>query len=165
MIKLIFDCLRSPYDFANIIQVALATNECEIYVTGNSLRHDHQKIAGKVASWSKKIRKDGYPFGLSIRYLDTLQDCIKELKQSGVRVIGTSPHASKSFFDLDLSGDDYAIVFGTESGGLSKEKMAYMDELVKLPMSNNLDFMTLSTVVPVVVYEAERQRLAKEPSL
>lgn len=159
MVKLIFDCLRSPYDFANIIQVALATGACEIYVTGNSLRHDHPKILGKVGSWSHEVKKSG--ISLPIHYYDSLEECVGELKAKGIRIIGTSPHSSKSFCDLDLSGDDYAILFGTESGGLSKKKTSLVDEMVKIPMTGAIDFMTLSVVVPIVTYEAIRQQKAK----
>ncbi len=61
MIRLVYDCIRSPYDTANILQVALASGKCELYFTGNSLRHDHPKVVSKINSWSSKIRKDGFP--------------------------------------------------------------------------------------------------------
>jgi len=156
MVRLIFDCLRAPYDWANILQVALATGKCEIHLTGNSLRHDHPKVLGKVGSWSKRIRANGLP-NLAIHYWPSLQDCAKTLKAQGIRLIGTSPHVKKSFYELDLSRDNYAIVFGPESSGLVREKAALLDEIVSLPMSHDLDFMTLSVVVPIVVYEAVRQ--------
>lgn len=156
MVRLIFDCLRSPYDWANILQVVLATGRCELHITGNSLRHDHYKVRGKVGSWSKRIRQEGMP-DLAIRYWPTLEECAKALKAEGIRLIGTSSHVTESFYELDLSQGDYAIVFGTESSGLSQEKAKLLDEIVVIPMSDVLDFMTLSVVVPVVVYEAIRQ--------
>ncbi|MBU4458515.1 TrmH family RNA methyltransferase [Patescibacteria group bacterium] len=157
MIRLIFDCLRAPYDLANILQVALATGKCEIHITGNSLRHDHRKVLGKVGSWSKRVREHGLP-NLAIQYWPTLEDCVQTLKAQGIRLIGTSPHAKKSFYELDLSTDNYAFVFGTESSGLSREKAELLDEMVNIPMSSDIDFMTLSVVVPIVVYEAIRQK-------
>ena len=36
-IGLLFDCLRAPYDAAQIIQVALAVGNCDLYVSGNSI--------------------------------------------------------------------------------------------------------------------------------
>ena len=158
MIRLIFDCLRSPYDFANIIQVALALNNCEIYITGDSLNHKHPKIFGKVASWSSNIKKHGFPDSLKIYYFDSLEFCVDKLREEGIQLIGTSPHAKKSFYDLDLSGDEKVLVFGTEVGGLSRRKMALMDEIIKVPMSGNIDFMTLSVAAPIVAYEISRQQ-------
>lgn len=75
MIRLIYDCLRAPYDIANILQVILATNgACEVYITGQSLRCDHPKVLGKVGSWSSKVRKFGLP-DLPIYYYESLCLC------------------------------------------------------------------------------------------
>lgn len=156
MLRLVFDCLRAPYDWANILQVVIATGNCELYVTGNSVRHDHKKITGKVKSWSKKLTKDGLP-ELKINYFDSFAECATKLKEQGIKLIGTSSYAKKSFYELDLKNENFAIIFGTETSGLIKEKISLLDDMVKLPMSDDLDFMTLSVVVPVMVYEAKRQ--------
>lgn len=156
MLKLVFDCLRAPYDWANILQAVIATGNCELYITGNSIRHDHKKIINKVKSWSKKITKEGLP-PLKINYFSYFTECAVKLKKQGIKLIGTSSYAKKSFYELDLKNDNFAIVFGTEISGLIKEKIALLDDMVKLPMSDNLDFMTLSVVVPVIIYEAKRQ--------
>lgn len=153
MVRLVYDCLRAPYDIANILQLILATDgACELHITGQSLRHDHPKVLGKVGSWSAKIRKFGLP-DLPVHYYDSLDECAKIMHAKGIRLIGTSPQATKSFFDMDFRKNDFAIVFGTEVGGLSKPKMELMDEIVQIPMGNQLDFMTLSVITPIVVYE------------
>lgn len=157
MLKIVLDCLKSPYDFANMIQVVLASQACEAHITGNSLHHMHDKIRGKVASWSSNIRMQGYS-DLPIYYHDTLEQCCSDLKAKGLKIIGTSSHATKSFYDLRFADDKTVIVFGTESSGLSRQKITLMDEMVKIPQSNKIDFMTLSIVVPIVVYEYVRQR-------
>lgn len=156
MLKLVFDRLRAPYDWANILQAVIATGDCELYITGNSIRHDHEKVIGKIKSWSKKITKEGMP-PLKINYFSSFAECASKLRAQGIRLIGTSSRAKKSFYELDLKNDNFAIVFGTETSGLIKEKIAILDDMVKLPMSDNLDFMTLSVVVPVMIYEIKRQ--------
>ncbi len=161
MIRVIYDSIRAPYDIANILQVVLAIGECELHFTGNSLRHDHPKVLGKVKSWSSKIRKFGLP-DLPIYYHATLADCVKIMHDKGVKLIGTSSSSENSFFDLDLSRNNFAIVFGTEVGGLSIPKVALMNEMVYLPMSNEIDFMTLSIITPIVVYEIIRQQNSKK---
>jgi tRNA(Leu) C34 or U34 (ribose-2'-O)-methylase TrmL len=133
--------LRAPYDIANVIQVVLATGGiCELHITGQSLRHDHPKVLGKIGSWSARIRKSGLP-DLPIYYYDSLEECAEVMHANGIRLIGTSPQAAKSLFDADLSGNDFAIVFGTEVGGLSKPKI-----------------ITLSVITSIVVYEILRQQ-------
>lgn len=157
MIKIVFDCLRAPYDWANILQTVIAIGGCELIVTGNSISHDHPKVLGKLGSWSKSIRENGLP-DLSIKYYKSFTDCVKMLKSENNLVIGTSPRAKRSFFECNWENSNKVIVFGTESGGLSKEKTSLMDDLVKIPMSNILDFMTLSVVTPIVIYEIKRQQ-------
>ena len=159
MIRLVFDCLRSPYDYANIIQVVLAIgcDKCEIHVTGNSLCHNHPKIVGKVSSWSKKVKQQGLS-ELPIRYHETLETCITMLRSRGIRMVGTSPHASKTIHDFDLSDGNIAIVFGTETSGLTKTKVSMLDDMMVVPMSPDIDFMTLSVCVPIVAYEMLRQQ-------
>lgn len=157
MIKLVYDCIRDPYDIANVLQVILALGDAELYFTGNSIRHDHPKVITRMNSWSSKIRKDGYPL-FPIRYVSTLEDLVQDFQAKGIRLIGTSPAAKKSFYDLDLEDDHFAIVFGTERSGLSKMKAGLLDDLVKVPMNDDVDFMTLSVVTPIVAYEAARQQ-------
>lgn len=157
MVTLLFDCIRAPYDWANILQATIAVGDCQIYVTGNSIRHDHHKVIGKVGSWSKSIRKNGLP-NIPIFYIKSFKECLEALKAKKFVLIGTSPYSQESFYDLDLKDDNLVIVFGTESSGLTKEKMTMMDKMVKLPMTSNLDFMTLSVIVPVIVYEIKRQQ-------
>lgn len=157
MIRLVYDCIMAPYDIANILQVALALGDCELYFTGNSMRHDHPKVVSRISSWSTRIRKMGYP-NFNIYYYSTLQDLTHEFKEKKIRLIGTSPSATKSFYSLNLEKNDFAIVFGHEITGLSKNKVAVMDELVSLPMKKDIDFMTLSIATPIVVYEIARQQ-------
>jgi len=157
MVRLIYDCVKAPYDIANILQVALALGECELYFTGNSLRHDHPKIVSKLRSWSSKIRLQGLT-GLNVHYYQSFEALVVQLKKQKIYLIGTSPNAKKSFYEMDLSKNDFAIVFGTEVGGLSKSKIANMDEIVKIPMLPEIDFMTLSIVTPIIAYEVSRQQ-------
>lgn len=157
MIKLVFDCIRDPYDIANILQVSLAMGNCELYFTGSSLPHDHPKIFSKVRSWSSEIRRTG-SINFNVHYYPTLEALSEEFKRKKIRLIGTSPAAKKSFYELNLEKNDFAIVFGTEATGLSKSKVSIMEELVKMPMSGKIDFMTLSVITPVVVYEIARQQ-------
>jgi len=157
MIKLVYDCIRDPYDIANVLQVVLAMGNCELYFTGNSLRHDHPKVVSRIGSWSSKTRELGYP-NFNIHYYATLEDLAKEFKEKEIRLIGTSPAAKKSFYELNLEENNFAIVFGTERSGLTKKKSSFMDELVKIPMNDDIDFMTLSVVTPIIAYDIARQQ-------
>ncbi len=147
-IGLLFDSLRSPYDIANIIQVAIAL-DCDIYLSGSCIDFNNPKIVGKVKSWKATT----YP---NIIRFDKIEDAIKSLHSVGKKVYGTSPIADCDFYDIDASAEDVVIAFGTESTGLSRNAMEMMDGVVTLPMQN-LGFLTLSVVVPAIAYELNRQ--------
>lgn len=149
-IGLLFDCLRAPYDAAHIIQVALAVGNCDLYVSGKSIDLNHWKIVSKVRSW----RINSYP---SIEIFENLDLAVHQLHNRGRYLIGTSPHSKKSLFDLDLSEGKGIFVFGAESGGLGREKISKLDELISVPTSNEVNFLTLPTVVPIIAYEYYRQ--------
>jgi tRNA G18 (ribose-2'-O)-methylase SpoU len=157
MIKLVYDCIMAPFDIANILQVALAIGDCALYFTGNCVRHDHPKVISRISSWSSKIRKMGYP-NFNIYYYATLEELAVEFKRDQILLIGTSPTAEKSFYDVNFKNNEFAIVFGQEITGLSKHKIPLMEEIVKIPMNEDIDFMTLSVATPIVAYEIARQK-------
>lgn len=149
-IGLLFDCLRAPYDIAQIYQVATALENCDLYLTGNSIDTKHKKIISKVKSWGIENIPE-------FREFETLESAVSELHNEGKYLIGTSPYADNDFYDLDLTKQDSIIVFGTESSGLTKRKSRLLDDLIKIPMDPRCKFLTLPTVVPVVAYEFYRQ--------
>lgn len=147
-IGLLFDSLRSPYDIANIIQVAIAL-DCDIYTSGSCIDFNNKKIVGKVNSWKATT----YP---KIIHFDKIEDAIEEFHKKGYKVYGTSPHSNDNFYDMDFSKENVIIAFGNESHGLSKSAMSMMDGVLKIPIKD-LGFLTLSIVVPAVAFELNRQ--------
>lgn len=149
-IGLLFDCLRAPYDVANIYQVAAALGNCDLYLSGNSIDPHHRKIVSKVKSW-------GIRYVPSFKEFDSLETAANQLHQEGKYLIGTSPHTNKDVYDYDFTKQDSVIVFGTESSGLTKRKSLLLDDLIKIPMNPNCQFLTLPTAVPIAAYEFYRQ--------
>lgn len=147
-IGLLFDSLRSPYDIANIIQVAIAL-DCDIYTSGSCIDFNNPKIVGKVKSW----QATSYP---RIKHFEKIEDAINEFHKMGKKVYGTSPRATSNFYEINAVDEDVVIAFGTETTGLSNKAMSMMDGVTKLPMKN-LGFLTLSIAVPAIAYELNRQ--------
>lgn len=148
-IELLFDAIRDPYDIANMLQLALALNAI-LYFTGQSISLDNKKIKGKIRSW-------GSPRLPKVVQNPSYEKQIEELKNGGKYLIGTSPHATENFLDVDVRDVKPVIVFGTETTGLIDRKQKCLDKVVKMPMSSNLRFMTLSVVAPPIAYEVYRQ--------
>ena len=82
---------------------------------------------------------------------------LKELKQAGVWVFGTSDTASDSIYDHDYKGP-VALVMGGEGSGLRRLTMESCDHLVKLPMHGQVESLNVSVATGVCLYEILRSR-------
>jgi len=82
---------------------------------------------------------------------------LNELKQHGVRVVGTSDDAERCVHDADLRGP-LALVLGAEGPGMRQLTRKTCDELVRIPMRGAVESLNVSVAAGVCLYEAVRQR-------
>jgi len=98
---------------------------------------------------------------LDFHFHPTTKDCLLELKKEGFKVAAThlGPDA------VGHTAIDYAqplaLVFGSESEGISLEALRYADYRIKIPMFGMVQSLNLSVSVGIILYEALRQRLDK----
>jgi tRNA (guanosine-2'-O-)-methyltransferase len=64
------------------------------------------------------------------------------------------------YTEVDLARP-VALVFGSESEGISDECLAFADRVVRIPMFGMVQSLNLSVSVAVMLYEALRQKAAK----
>jgi 23S rRNA (guanosine2251-2'-O)-methyltransferase len=83
---------------------------------------------------------------------------LKELKERDIRIVGTSDDASKSLYEVDLSGP-VALVLGAEGSGMRQLTARNCDELVRLPMRGAVESLNVSVASGICLYEALRQRM------
>ncbi|MBC9797306.1 TrmH family RNA methyltransferase [Sinomicrobium weinanense] len=85
------------------------------------------------------------------RYAST-QNCIKELREKGYRIIATTPHNDSCFVDdFDVS-EKSALFFGTEKEGLSEEVMAEADGYLKIPMAGFTESLNISVSAAIILH-------------
>ena len=82
---------------------------------------------------------------------------IGELKERGIRVIGTSDDAPSSLYELDLTGP-LALVLGAEGRGMRQLTARNCDQLARLPMKGAVESLNVSVASGICLYEALRQR-------
>lgn len=82
---------------------------------------------------------------------------LNELKERGIRVVGTSDAAPQSLFEADLRGP-LALVLGAEGAGMRQLTAKTCDALVRLPMKGAVESLNVSVAAGVCLYEALRQR-------
>ncbi len=90
------------------------------------------------------------------------QDALKWLKEQGIGIVVTTPHASAEYTQVNYANPK-AIVAGSEHEGLKGIWMEAADHVVRIPMLGKADSLNVATTVAVVLYEALRQRRSPAP--
>ncbi|MBO4790020.1 MAG: 23S rRNA (guanosine(2251)-2'-O)-methyltransferase RlmB [Oxalobacter sp.] len=87
-----------------------------------------------------------------------LARALRQLKERGIWVVGTSDAATKSLYDVDYTVPT-AFVMGAEGSGMRRLTQEVCDELVVIPMMGSVESLNISVASGVCLYEARRQRL------
>ena len=85
---------------------------------------------------------------------------MKDLKESGLWIVGTSDQGDRDFYKMDLTGPT-AIVIGSEGKGVRRLTAENCDFLTYIPMQGKVECLNASVACGVCLFEAVRQRLAK----
>ncbi len=85
---------------------------------------------------------------------------IRQLKERGIWIVGTSDHADQSLFAQNLSGP-LALVVGFEGKGLRRLTAELCDSLVAIPMFGSVESLNVSVATGICLFEAIRQRRYK----
>jgi 23S rRNA (guanosine2251-2'-O)-methyltransferase len=82
---------------------------------------------------------------------------MRELKDYGVRIIGTDDTAEREIMAVDASGS-VAWVLGSEGSGMRRLTREHCDELVRIPMYGTVTSMNVAVTAGICLYETRRQR-------
>lgn len=88
----------------------------------------------------------------------SLAECLTPLKKMNLKIAVT--HLGQEaipYTELDYT-QPLAIVFGSESEGVSEEALRWADYRIKIPMMGMVQSLNLSVSVAIILYEALRQR-------
>jgi 23S rRNA (guanosine2251-2'-O)-methyltransferase len=83
------------------------------------------------------------------------------IKERGVWLIGTAGEAESDLYGADLKGP-IGLVMGSEGSGLRRLTRERCDLLVRLPMAGTVESLNVSVAAGVCLYEAVRQRHARD---
>ena len=87
------------------------------------------------------------------------EEALGFLKRRGFRILAATPHAEKLHFEENLVGN-VAIAVGAEQYGLTSRWMDNADIRVRIPMLGLADSLNVSAAATILVFEAQRQRIA-----
>lgn len=84
---------------------------------------------------------------------------LKDLKEEGVWVFGSSAEGTTPLHKADLKGSA-AIVIGSEGDGMGRLVTECCDFNVSIPMRGKLNSLNASAAAAILLYEAVRQRMS-----
>jgi 23S rRNA (guanosine2251-2'-O)-methyltransferase len=85
---------------------------------------------------------------------------LRDLKDAGVWIAGTTMEADTDLFHFDQSGA-LAWVMGAEGEGMRRLTREHCDVLVSIPMFGSVESLNVSVSSGIVLAESRRQRLMK----
>ena len=75
-------------------------------------------------------------------------EAIKKLKAEGYQIIAATPHNTDcNLFDVDISKQKVALIFGAEVNGCSEQTLALADKRMKIPMYGFTESFNISVSV------------------
>lgn len=87
-----------------------------------------------------------------------LKETIKNLKNSGLKIIALTEKGKQNLFETDLTGP-IAILSGSEDTGISADLLRLADDLCAIPEYGKIQSLNVSVATGIALYESIRQKL------
>jgi 23S rRNA (guanosine2251-2'-O)-methyltransferase len=94
---------------------------------------------------------------LPIFFVTNLARVLRQLKDSGIWLAGTSDRSEQDLYQADLSGP-LGLVMGSEGKGMRRLTGDLCDFHLRIPMQGSVSSLNVSVATAVCLYEAVRQR-------
>ncbi len=88
---------------------------------------------------------------------ENLQNTLRYLQESGLRIIAATEHTDRNYTEVDMTVPT-CIVMGSEEKGIYEENLKLCTDQVRLPMTGLIESLNVSVAAGVFIYEAVRQR-------
>jgi len=148
----ILDSIEDPRNLGAILRSCAAFG-----VEGVILPKDR---AAGLSSAASKTAQGALEY-LKIAKVTNLVSAIEELKTAGVWVVGVETGQEKFCYDFSFDVPT-ALVLGNEESGLRRLVRERCDILVSIPTVGDIRSLNVSVAAGIVLYEATRQRTARE---
>ena len=86
-----------------------------------------------------------------------MQDALKYLRESGLRIVAATEHSTQNYTEVDMC-QPLAIIMGSEEHGIYEANLDLATDKVRIPMLGKLESLNVSVAAGVMIYEAVRQR-------
>lgn len=140
---LLLEGVENPHNLGAILRTAAHFGADAVLVSGEA-GADLSGAAMRVAEGgSEFVPVLGIGKGVTV---------LQDLKRMGYRLVGTSPHASRSLFATEMP-ERAVILMGSESRGLSRQLTRMVDLEVNIPGSGNVESLNVASAACVMLSE------------
>ena len=146
------DGINDPHNLGAIIRTAGAVGAHGVVIP------KHRSV-GLTAAVAKAAA--GALEYVPVARVSNMTAALKELKERGVWIYGTSDRGSGGLYETDLTGPA-AIVIGSEGDGMSRLVSETCDFVISIPMRGKIASLNASNAAAVVLFEAVRQRTVQK---
>ncbi|HIF18318.1 MAG TPA: 23S rRNA (guanosine(2251)-2'-O)-methyltransferase RlmB [Cycloclasticus sp.] len=147
---LVLDQVTDPHNLGACLRTALAAGVQGVIVPKDNACRLNATVC-KVASGAAEV--------LPVYRVTNLVRTLKWLKTEGVWLSGAAGEAELDVFNAALTGS-VAIVMGAEGKGLRQLTQQQCDQLVKIPMAEQVESLNVSVATGIILYEVVRQNIA-----
>ncbi len=145
---LILDGLQDPRNVGACLRTANASG-VDLIVTPRSRSVINTPVVSKASAGASVL--------VPIAEIPNLVRFMKELKQLGIWIFGTSNQADLNYWDADYTCP-MAIIVGSEGKGMRALTTKHCDYLISIPMMGQIESLNVSVATGVFLYEVVRQR-------
>ncbi|WP_245739729.1 TrmH family RNA methyltransferase [Thermoflavimicrobium dichotomicum] len=146
-IFLLLDAIQDPGNLGTILRTAEAAGVTGVFIGKGTVDPYNPKVVRAAM---------GSIFRLPLVQVD-LSLCLPRLKERGIHIIGTSPHAGKWHFEYTFPSK-VAILLGNEGRGVDPALFSFVDEQVMIPMPGGTESLNVAITSAILLYERIRQQ-------
>lgn len=147
---LLLDSIQDTHNLGAILRTAECSDVDGVILTRHHSAPVNETVVKTSAGATEHIR---------IAQVNNLVQAIKELKENGFWIIGSSLENSKPYTDVDYK-IPAAVIVGNEEKGIRRLTAENCDILVNIPMKGKIQSLNVSVAAGVLLFEILRQRTA-----
>ena len=147
-IVLVCESINDPGNLGSLIRTAAAVETSCVVLTH-----------GSASVWNPKVQRASAGTALNLPIVEdiSIDEVANNTKKHNVPFYAAHQQGNARPYDLDLR-KKFCLVLGSESHGLSETAKRRADALIRLPMSDNVESLSVATAGSIIMYEAMRQR-------
>lgn len=148
---LLLDSIQDTHNLGAILRTAECSEVDGIILT----KHNSAPINETVVKTSA-----GATEHLKVAQVNNLVQAIKQLKENGFWIVGSSLENSNPYTDIDYT-IPLALIVGNEEKGIRRLTSENCDILINIPMKGKIQSLNVSVATGIILFEILRQRSSK----